>query len=244
MSGYGDRDVAAMDRVEDLLEAYAEGRLTASTPVLRRIRANVMAQAHIADRARHEPPTSARTLRILPGFHVPRRAYALGLAATLTLGTTAAVLAAPPGSPFYNARIAIEAALVPSQADPQMASIVQDLDARLAAAEAAAADGDIVRLTAALASYQGQVDQALSNVGDDLARLGRFEAVLAKHVAKLEALAARLAALPANDQAVENAVEHAIDVSQKAVKQIRETKAQSGRPSSPPAQQPSPPNRP
>ena len=56
----------------------------------------------------------------LLGLRVPRRVVALGMAATMTLGTTAAVLAAPPGSPFYNARVALQSAFLPNDADARL----------------------------------------------------------------------------------------------------------------------------
>ena len=120
----------ANDRVEDMLDAYANARLEPAGPVLARIRANVMAHAAAAAATSRvlDAPTlaPARSRFAWLQAPLPRRAMALGLAASLTLGTAAAVFAAPPGSPFYNARLVIETALMPS---------VADIDARLAAYE-------------------------------------------------------------------------------------------------------------
>lgn len=220
MSEYGNGELAQLDHIEDMLEAYADARLSPSGPLLARIRANAMAQA-----AAYAAPAAAG-LRVsengghgssrwrLPQLQLPRRAFALGLAATVTLGTSAAVLAAPPGSPFYNARLVIEAALLPTQLDARLASHEQRLVARLAEAEAAAASGDPVAMEAALAAYAAELEAAVGDVGDDADRLAHLEAVLAKHVAVLTALQARLPEEASVDQAIES--------SQKAVEKIKQ----------------------
>lgn len=227
MSDFYDPNLQALDQIEDLLEAYADVRLAPRGPVLRRMRATVIAQAAanaavqrrlaVADR-----PKPARWA--LPHLQVPRRAFALGLAAALTLGTSAAVLAAPPGSPFFNARVMIETALLPSQSDARLASHEQHLDEWLAAAEEAAARGDVAALEAALAAYQAEVGNVVGDIGDDAARLAHLQEVLAKHVAKLEALAARLT----NETASDNAVEHAIAANEKAVKKLQDKEKANG----------------
>lgn len=233
MSDYFDRDLAALGEIEDLLEAYAEARLSPSGPVLARMRAQVMREAALrsaiaaaAQRAA-ETDVARRSRWGLPGFRVPQRAFALGLAATLTLGTSAAVLAAPPGSPFYNARVAIETALLPNQVDARLASREMHLSERVAEAEAAAARGDLPALAAALAAYQSEVDAAVADVGDDTDRLARLEDELAKHTAVLEALATQLP-----EQA---AIERAIDTSQKAATKLKDKGSHGGgRPSTAP----------
>lgn len=230
-----DRDLAALDQVEDLLEAYAEARLRPAGPVLARMRANVLREASlriavVAADERRAAVGAATSRWGLPRLQLPRRAMALGMAAALTLGTSAAVLAAPPGSPFYNARVAIELAFLPTQVDQRLASHELHLDERLAEAEAAAARGDLGGVAAALAAYQAEVDAAVADVGDDAARLAHLEAALAKHTAVLQALAARLP-----EQA---AIEHAIDTSQKAATKLKE-KAAGGKPSAAPGGKPS-----
>ncbi|MBI2781955.1 MAG: hypothetical protein HYX55_09200 [Chloroflexi bacterium] len=232
MTEYFDRDLAALDEIENLLEAYADARLSPAGLVLARMRAQVLREAALrsaiaatAQRAA-ETDVARRSRWGLPGFRVPQRAFALGLAATLTLGTSAAVLAAPPGSPFYNARVAIETAFLPSQVDARLASHERLLTERLAEAEAAARRGDLSALAAALAAYQAEVEATVTDVGDDVDRLARLEAELSKHTAVLEALTATLP-----EQA---AIEHAIDASQKATAKLKDKGAHGGRPSTPP----------
>lgn len=233
MTEYFDRDLAALDEIEDLLSAYADARLSPSGPILARMRAQVLKEAALrnAIMATEQRLAESDVMRGsrwgLPHFRVPQRAAAMGLAATLMLGTSAAVLAAPAGSPFYNARVAIETAFLPTQVDERLASHERHLEERLAEAEAAAARGDAVALEAALAAYQTEVDAAVADVGDDADRLAHLEAALAKHTAVLQALAAKLP-----EQA---AIEHAIDASQKAAKKLRDKEHHGGgRPSAAP----------
>lgn len=238
MTAYGNDELRQLDHLEDLLEAYAEARLSPAGPVLARIRANVIARAAasaaIAAAERRAGGAGERPVSRwrLPGIHVPRRAFALGFAAALTLGTGAAVLAAPPGSPFYNARVAIEAALLPTQVDARLASREQHLAQRLAEAEAAATSGDPVALDAALAAYAAEVDAAVNDVGDDADRLAHLEAVLAKHVAVLTALVAKV---PEHAS-----VQNALESSQKAIQKIKEKK-EPGRPGNVPGGPPTDP---
>ncbi|HUQ42928.1 MAG TPA: hypothetical protein VM451_00755, partial [Candidatus Limnocylindria bacterium] len=225
MTRYYDTDFAVLDAVEDTLEAYAHTRYTPSGPVLSRMRAVVMAQANAA------AALSAANQRLLdidvteragwtigrlrlPVFQLPRRAIAMGMAAALTFGTSAAVLAAPPGSAFYNARVVLQAVLLPTQVEARLAAHEQHLQERLAEAGAAAAWGDAAGLQAALAAYQAEVDAAVADAGASSGLLAHLEAMLAKHVAVLTALEAE-----APEQA---SIDRALDVSQKAIVRIKE----------------------
>lgn len=247
--GYAEFERLANDRVEDLLEAYAQSRLDPTGPVMARIRANIMAQAAAsaaASRVHLDTPTlaSAKPRFAWLQSPLPRRAAALGVAATLTLGTGAAVLAAPPGSPFYNARLVIEAVLLPTDSDARLAAYEQHLEQRLREAEAAAAANDPNALAAALAAYDSDVAAALAVAGDDGELLAHLEAMLAKHTTVLVALEARLPAQASVDKAIAN--------SQKAIQKIKDKAANGGgngggggRPSNTPDGPPDgPPNNP
>jgi hypothetical protein len=215
MTEHSSRELAALDQVEDLLDAYADARLSPSAPVLARIRRNVLAEAALAA----APVTTLDTDRSLARrwslstFRLPRKAFALAGAAVLTLTMGAAVLAAPAGSPFYNARVALQEAFLPSQADERLAAHEALLAERLVEAQVAAAGGDPAALAAALAAYDAEVNAALNDAGEDEARLAHLEEMLAKHVATLTALEAT-----APEQA---AISNALDNSQKAVEKIR-----------------------
>lgn len=226
--GYAEFERYANDRVEDMLDAYASARLDPAPAVLRRMRANVMHQAAAAASVEQAvdaivgAPDRAPAKWRFGWFQGPllRRAFALGFAATLTIGTSAAVLAAPPGSPFYNARLVLETALMPSVADldARLAAYEEQFRDRIAEAEAAAEAGDMDALAAALTAYQTEVNAAVAEIGTDEARLARLEAVLQKHIAKLEALAARLP----TEVARQNALQHAITASERAVARLQD----------------------
>ena len=94
---YDDMDRAAQDQLEDLLDAYADARLAPTGPVLARMRIAVLAEAATAaaERRRQEDLPVRRRRFSLPVLHVPRRAFALGMAASLTLAPRASSLHPP-----------------------------------------------------------------------------------------------------------------------------------------------------
>ena len=227
MSRFDDNDPGALNRLEDLLDAYSDARLAPQGAVLARIRANVLVQAaalsatNAAENRLRLVETAPMPPRSTLGSRFTRAAFALGFAAMLTLGTSLAVLAAPPGSPFYNARVFIETVTLPSQAQARFEGHEKLLQERLDEAEAAAASGDSSALAAALAAYQAEVDAATADAGNDQDWLAHLQAMLAKHTAVLTALAERLP-----DQ---SSIERAIDTSSKAITRI-ETKTHPAHP--------------
>jgi hypothetical protein len=252
VSTYQNAELAALDQIEDLLEAYAESRLSPRSPILARLRSAVMHEAAAVAAIRAIEHRRAEARPVAPprgrmGFpritlaQVARPAFAFGFAGILALGIGATVSAAPPGSAFYNTRVALEAMFLPTEIDARLASHEEHLDARLAEAEKAAAAGDAAALAAALAAYQVEIEQTLADVGNDFGRLSHFQAVLEKHVAMLTALSLRLP----TEVARQNAVEHAIEASQTAVTKVREQKAHAeNRPSAPTRRPPVPEGRP
>ncbi len=256
MSAYGHPELVGIDEVEDILDAYAQARLTPTGPILSRMRAAVMleADAALAARAaerRHVAQVATAATAAgqpaprrfaFPRFtlaHLARPAFALGFAGILSLGIGATVTAAPPGSPFYGARVALEQAFLPTQIDARLASHEQHLDERLVEAEAAAARGDAAGLAAALTAFQTEIDATIADAGDDFTRLAHFEAVLEKHIAKLTELSQRLP----TEVARQNAVNHAIQASEKAVTKVKEKKEKSNnKPATPPGQNQNPQN--
>jgi hypothetical protein len=230
MTDYTDRELVALDQIEDVLRAYADARLAPTGPVLARMRATVVGQAAIraataAEQRRLDTDRVVGRRWALPGFQLPRRAMAFGLAASLTLGTSAAVLAAPPGSPFYGTRVAIENALVPNNPDARLAAHEDRLTQLLADAQTAATSGDDVALDAALAAYQNEVDAAIADLDDAPDRLAHLEEELGRHVAALQALEATLP--------TQAAIEHALDTSQKAIDKLHESGSHPGSKPSP-----------
>jgi hypothetical protein len=231
VSSFDDNDLQALNRLEDLLDAYCDARLAPRTAVLARIRSNILAEATALsattaaeNRLRLvERPGSAP--RAAVGTRFARAAFALGFAAMLSLGTSLAVLAAPPGSAFYNARLFIETVTLPAQAEARFEGHEAHLDERLDEAELAAASGNTIALAAALAAYQAEVDAASTDAGTDPDRLAHLQEVLAKHTAVLTALAAKLPD--------ESSIEHAIDSSSKAITKL-EAKSHPAHPAHPP----------
>jgi uncharacterized membrane protein YgcG len=220
VSDFSDNDLSALDRLEDLLDAYCEARLAPGGAVLARMRANVLAEAAAsmaaaaaANRLRLVEPVSPSLRWSFPP-RLARALFGVGFAAALTLGTAVAVTAAPPGSPFYNARVYLEALVLPTQLDARLAAHEDRLAERLQEAETAAGHGDMAGLTAALEAYQDEVDAATTDVGSDRDRLAHLEDELAKHTAVLTALAARLPE--------ESSIDHAIDASSNAITKLQQ----------------------
>jgi hypothetical protein len=232
VSVWDDNDVGALNRLEDLLDAYCESRLAPKSAILARIRANVLAEAS----ATAATAAAASRLQLVPGaakqgrwtFSSPfaRRVAALGFAASLTLGTSLAVLAAPPGSPFYNARVVLETLVLPSQADARLEAHEKLIDERISEAESAANRGDMNALAAALAAYRAEVDAATADVGDNADLLAHLEDMLAKHTVVLTGLAATLPA--------ESSIDNAIDASSKAIQKLQQRGSPAAHPTRPP----------
>ena len=221
MSAYDDNDLGALNRLEDLLDAYCEVRLAPHGAVLARIRASVLAEAEAASAASaaaNRPrllEAAPKTFRwsLTPRF--TRTVLAFGFAATLAVATTFSVLASPPGSPFYNARVFIETMSLPAQAAARLVGHEKLLDERIAEAKAAAASGNTVGLDAALAAYRSEVDSASADAGTNPDQLAHLEEMLAKHTAVLTALEARLPDA--------SSIDRAIDASSKAITRLQGT---------------------
>lgn len=201
------------DELAQRLEAYASARLSPSRAASARIRVAVIEEARM--RALETSIGSA------PHRHraVPRRLTALLLAAGLTLGTAVAVAAgSSPGGPLYEARIWLESAILPAEADARAVERVRQIEERLLDAERAAASGDPLALAAAIRAYRDAVTEAVAEVGTDAARLARLEEALGHHVAVLEALSAKV------PDAADDGIDRAIESSRKAVDKLGQTK--------------------
>jgi hypothetical protein len=143
----------------------------------------------------------------------------------LTLGTSLAVMAAPPGSMFYNARTVIETLTLPIQPQARFERHETLIEERFGDAEAAARSGNTAALEAALAAYQEEVDAASEDAGNDPSWLAHLQEMLAKHTAVLTALAERLPD--------ESSIENAIEASSKAITRL-EARTHPAHPSHPP----------
>ena len=202
-----------MEELARRLEAYASARLSPDHAAAARIRVAVVEEARMR--------ALETSIGSLPHRHRSRSrpVAALLLAAGLTLATAAAVAAgSAPGGPLYEARIWLEAALLPANANDRALERVRQIEERLLDAERAAAGGNPDALAAALAAYNEAVADALAEVGTDADRLARLEESLGHHVAVLEALSARL------PDAADDGIDRAIEASQKAVEKIGQKK--------------------
>jgi hypothetical protein len=144
---------------------------------------------------------------------------AILLAAALTMAAAASVAAvSSAGGPLYGARVWLEAALLPGNADTRALERIHQIDERVLEAERAAQSGDAGAVSAAISAYRAAVQAALNEVGADADRLAHLKAALGLHVSVLETLTD---VAPA--QSVDG-INGAIDSSQKAVDKIDTTK--------------------
>lgn len=215
-------DGTAFDEMEQRLRAYADARLSPTSDAVARMRAAMVARA--ADAAAMQgfearraaltdttgpsaiERTSARWWR-MPS----RRAVSALLAAALTVGSAAAVLAATPGSALYGTKLWIEGLTLPSSGDARAAAQITQLDQRMTEVQAAARSNDLHGVTTALAAFEAEVTTAVTDAGNDMARLEQLETALGRHIDVLTALEATVPA-PAVD-----AIADAIDASSKAI---------------------------
>jgi hypothetical protein len=221
-----DEDMQALSagdiETERLLESYSRARLSPDQATAARIRARVMREAWLTlpaaaagaavgtlDVEGHAAPLRLTNggSRVLPGL---RRGAAVLLAAGLALGVVGGTMAASgPGLPLYGARMWIEEQFLPTTAAARADAELRRLEARLAEASAAASRGDLGGAAAALAEYDQTAAELLSIEGLDQERLEQLEAILARHLAVLTAVAAQVP-----DQAgtrIDDAINRAID---------------------------------
>lgn len=225
------------DELARRLEAYARARLSPDAATSARVRARVMRAAHrsvepVAPAAAPVSPPAAIVVPMRP--RGPRYAIAL-VAALLTLGLFAgAAVGAKPGGPLYEARLAVEAAFLPSDPNARAEADLARLQARLDEARAAAEGGDAGAVLAALDAYQELVEETSSATGLSDEHEAALEDALGHHLDVLTDLLADApdAALPG--------LERAIERSDRAVERINErgpaSEPGNGPPGEPPGQ--------
>lgn len=219
------RDSTGHDELDWRLQTYAAARLSPSPDAVHRMRRAVVARAaDIAairefEERRLAEAAERRRFRHRGAFGwltaTRRRGAAALLAAALTVGSTAAVFAAGPGSALYPTRVWLEAMFLPAQSDARSAAHVDLLEQRVEDAEHAAGGGDPNGVAAALAAYRAEIEAAIADAQGDPARLAELQHALDIHVLLLEQLAQDA---PADAQ---NAVHAAITDSRKAAKDIQ-----------------------
>jgi hypothetical protein len=253
-------DLMAGDaRMRRRLEAYADLRLSPDLATSSRIRARVLAVAHRqSDLARADAALTIVTAATPPSKPAVRggqrwsRALIGLLAASLILGaTTGSAFAARPGGPLYESRLWLETLTLPSNPSKRALAELDRLQHRLDEATDAVRSGDTEAVAAALAAYERIVEQATAAAiaaQDDVAA-AVLETGVGHNVGILRAL---IWALP--DQtadAIERAVQHAIERSGRAIDKIQLGQPGSGpnanpggdpdaRPTPPPTPRPTP----
>jgi len=200
-----------------LLDAYAADRLRPDPEATARARARLLAEARRAAGPRSE----RRAPAALPGrpqtgwriVRAPAVAAALLLLAGL-LAAGAVVAGSGPGGPLYGLRIWAEELTLPADPAQRGEAELAHLEARLAEAREAAANGNGGAVTAALEAYRRTADAALEAAGDDPGRRERLALRLGLHVAVLEAL---LGEVPGR---ASEAIQEAVERSEEKVEEI------------------------
>lgn len=208
------QDAMATDEMEQRLRAYADARLSPTPEAVERMRAAIVARAAGAASMRDIERRSGAVVRRSWWPIRSRRAVGALLAASLTVGSAAAVFGATPGSPLYGTRLWLEALTLPQSGDARLDAQVVQLDQRDAEVEQASSGQDAAAVTAALAAFDEEMAAAVRDAGNDPSKLAHLEAVLQKHITVLEGVLAKApaAAVPA--------IEAAITASSKALAQI------------------------
>lgn len=207
-------DTTATDEMEQRLRAYAAARLSPTPEAVERMRAAIVARAAGAVAMRDVQRRPASVVRRSWWPIRSRRTAGALLAASLTVGSAAAVFAATPGSPLYGTRLWLEAMTLPRSGDARIDAQAGQLGQRDAEVENASSAHDAVAVTAALAAFDEELLTAVSDAGNDPTKLAHLEVVLQKHLTVLRGV---LAGAPA---AAVPAIEGAIVASSKALAQI------------------------
>jgi hypothetical protein len=228
------QDPTATDEMEQRLRAYADARLSPTPEAVERMRAAIVARAAGATAMRDVRRSSGAVARRSWWPIRSRRAVGALLAASLTVGSAAAVFAATPGSPLYGTRLWLETLTLPVSGDARIDAQVVQLDQRDAEVEQASLAQNPGAVTAALAAFDEEMATAIRDAGNDASKLAHLEAVLQKHIAVLQGVLAKApgSAVPA--------IEAAITASSKAMAQIEAKLKQLPTPTQRPTQPPHP----
>jgi hypothetical protein len=208
------QDTTAMDEMEQRLRAYADARLSPTPEAVERMRAAIVARAAGASAMRDVRRSSGAVVHRSWWPIRSRRAVGALLAASLTVGSAAAVFGATPGSPLYGTRLWLETLTLPVAGDARIDAQVVQLDQRDTEVEQASVAHDAGAVTAALAAFDAEMATAVRDAGNDASKLAHLEAVLRKHIVVLQGV---LAKAPAS---AVPAIEAAITASSKALAQI------------------------
>lgn len=220
------------DELAQRLEAFARERLSPDPATKIRLRTAVMHEAH--RRLAPPPPEAApATPPVVTLRRTQRRGRivpALLAAALALLALAGGAMAARPGGPLYEARLALEELLLPQGGDARAAADLGRLEDRLGELVSAASSGDRNAVAAALAAYRELLDETSSAAGGSDVRDAALEAALTHHLDVLKDLLTRV------PEQARSGIEQAIERSGKAVEKVHA----GGGPDAPPGTEPGP----
>ena len=216
-----DDDYPGTEELELRLQAYASARLAIRRGAAARMRAALVEEARMrALAATLGRPRGGR------GGRVQRRVATVLLAAGLAISSLAGIAAASSaGGPLYVARIWLETVTLPADASVRTQERIHQIDERVLEVERAIGSGDTNAVSAATDAYREAVDEALGDAGTDAGRLTHLRAALGLHVGVLETLAGKVPGRATQ------AIDRAIDSSNKAVDRIDQANPDHGKPS-------------
>ena len=198
--------------IEQRLDAYARVRLSPTERASARMRARIMREARLTIAAGSTAALigtiDAARARRRRGLW--RRGAGLLLAAGLSLALAGgAMAAAQAGGPLYPTRVWLETITLPADGAARADADLERLELRIDEVVAAARKGDRAAVAAALVAYQEIADEALLAATGDSAATDRLRIALDRHLAVLEAVAAKVP--PQAGEAIRRNIDRAIE---------------------------------
>ena len=184
--------------IQRRFEAFAAVRLSPTARASAGMRARIMREARLAfaERTQAAAPIAGIDERRRPRrTSLMRRGAGLLVAAGLTLTVAGGAMAASQaGGPLYGTRMWLETVTLPAGGTARADAEIARLEERLREVVAAAENGDPRGVAAALSAYQDIVDEAVAGAAADEIAMEHLAAALDRHVAVLEAVAAKVPA--------------------------------------------------
>lgn len=197
--------------IEQRLDAYARVRLSPTERASARMRARIMREARLTMAA----GSTASLIGTIDAARARRRGLwrrgaGLLLAAGLSLAVAGgAMAAAQAGGPLYPTRVWLETIALPADGAARADADLERLETRLDEVVAAARKGDRAAVAAALHAYEEIADEALLAAAGDAAATDRLRIALNRHLAVLEAVAAKVP--PQASEAIRRNIDRAIE---------------------------------
>ncbi len=207
--------------IEQWLDAFARVRLSPTERASARMRARVMREARLAMATPTWSTTATNSIDVARARRggLARRGAGLLLAAGLTLAVAGGAMAASQaGGPLYPTRMWLETVTLPSAGAARTDADIGRLESRMDEVIAAASRGDRAAVSAALLAYEEIADEALIAAAGDAAAIERLRVALDRHVAVLQAVAAKVP--PQASEAIGRNIDRAIERSSATLDRI------------------------